>query len=174
METVSGNGTWNCSTNTWQPSGLRAVEVTPPTEFRRSFPSDFAIVTFGDSMSNNIYTGLSMIADEGAITKWIHDRHDISLNSTSLAISHICCSHCACGHSVEKAADLVTTAIRGFNAKRALIIMRPSLHAGNNVNRVLDETTFLFSSLRRMQDQSKNITFYFLWISLSGPGELSH
>jgi len=126
-----------------------------------------AIITYGDSISANIWAGLGLIINNYTMTKFWINRNDAEilashgsrLSGGNIHLHHFCCSYCACGHSVEKATSNVVEWVVENRIQRTLLIFRNSLHTEDDPA-VVNEITTLVTKL---QQHTQISTIYMLF-----------
>jgi hypothetical protein len=118
------------------------------------------IVTVGDSVSENVFTGLGLIASDYKMSKWRHDRNDAVLPDHPW-LSHVCCGECSCGGNWDAAANNVVSAVdRAFaagagEAEEVVLAFRVSLHNSLNVERMVESTQVWIDLLEPLSKEKK-------------------
>eukprot|EP00421_Protoceratium_reticulatum_P009403 CAMPEP_0168364878 /NCGR_PEP_ID=MMETSP0228-20121227/4431_1 /TAXON_ID=133427 /ORGANISM="Protoceratium reticulatum, Strain CCCM 535 (=CCMP 1889)" /LENGTH=343 /DNA_ID=CAMNT_0008377645 /DNA_START=154 /DNA_END=1185 /DNA_ORIENTATION=+ len=178
LDYISGRGEWDCSRNTWRIKGHDQLKVFTKATLPRKFD---AVLTYGDSLAQNIHVGLGLVASGFKNTTWMHDRNDVSwdLTTTGTAFAHFCCGWCSCGRSpdesVQRLIQWLNIASRGRRRFRALIILRVSMHIGNDYVNMADEIRLLAEQVQvnsELRKTKAHMDITYLWIRQHGSGRL--
>lgn len=175
---LSQPGCWNCTANLWLPSRSNKLHIF---ETPQVLDQVDAIVTYGDSLTRNIYTGLSAILGNYSQAEWHHSRQSTtSENGSALPLRHVCCNHCECG--LSNASRLVlewaqsVAEHKAHRKFRVLVIMRATIHfrvlkSASSVKSMAEEILTLMSLLESPQHTGgPPLEFFYIWVPMHGSG----
>lgn len=163
LSSMSDKGKWNCETNTWHLLGGESITVFDA----QSVPTNFDnIITYGDSTAQQIYMGLTMVANNFTPGQWWHNRPSVeAFDVKQFHLEHICCAKCACGKKIENVVNDLKIAVQ--KGKNTIVIFRASLHTKQNAHEMASE---LDAALQGLEQIQQPITI--LWIPQHGSGNL--
>lgn len=190
-----GSGEWDCLTNSWRssaslpPVGVQTT-TTPPVD---------AVITYGDSLANNVATGLEMVVGGYKVAHWWHDRNDMvpaerefprgsarAGGSNALEVAHFCCALCGCAYETAAApVQKLLEWVHRHRSRRVLLVVRSTLHVtckGNGgassraavlcrATKQAREFEFLLNATRRFTARWGTV-FDYLWVRAHGSGRL--
>jgi hypothetical protein len=161
LSSMSGEGKWNCETNSWHLLGGESIPVFDAANVPTNVDN---IITYGDSTAQQTYMGLTMVANNFTPGQWWHSRDSVSsADIEQFQLEQICCASCACGLTVDKAVDKLKKAVQ--KGKQTLVIFRPSLHTNQNAEMMVNELAAAMQSLEELQQP-----YTALWIPSHGSG----
>ena len=108
---------WDCEYNSWKGNFF---------ENKHFQNTNLTFITYGDSLSRNIFNGLYLLQTNYELVKWNHQLQIVKDESIH-NLEHVCCRLCSCGNSLSTNFRQIKKTLKN-NKGPVIFIVRASIH----------------------------------------------